>query len=97
MLVEVKKYNIGFIKRRPNKQEYMASCGCGTITFLGSLGWREIERVQVSVTCKNPDCKNENFMNLTKSNRGIYPYIEVIEKSRKGFKVKRINLSVFHD
>jgi hypothetical protein len=90
------KYDIGFVKRRPNtRDEYIASCGCGTITLLGSLGWRELERMDVA--CRNKECRNKNFINLTNKNRDIFPYIKVLHKDRKGFKIMRTNLSVFHD
>ncbi len=61
--------------------------------LLGSLHWRELDRT----TVKCEGCGNTNFVNLSSQKRVIYPYIEVLEKSRKGFKVKRTNLSVFHD
>lgn len=87
-----KKFNIGFVKHKGGG-EYFSSCNCGNINQLGSLNWRELERMDV--TC--PSCKNTNFINLSSKNRDIFPYMEVLEKSRKGFKLKRTNLSVFYD
>jgi len=86
------KYKIGFTKHKGGG-EYIASCGCGTVKLLGSLGWRELDRL--TVRCEG--CGNTNFVNLGSQNRVVYPHIEVLEKTRKGFKVKRTNLSVFHD
>jgi len=87
------KYSIGFFKRRTDSDSYFSRCNCGTTKLLGSLGWRELDRLNV----KCDGCGNTNFVNLSSNSRIIHPYIEVLEKSRKGFKVKRTNLSVFYD
>lgn len=98
----MKKYSIGFvrvIKREINNdvvEHVIASCGCGTIKLLG-----EARGYHGGVDNHHPTCDccgNIKFVKMKKNEkRVLYPYIEVIEKSRKGFKVKRTNLSVFHD
>jgi hypothetical protein len=88
------KFDIGFVKHKGNGQ-YLLSCGCGNKEDVGSLTYRELGSLTVNVTCKK--CRNKNFINLTRKKRDIFPYIEVLDKSRKGFKVKRTNLSVFYD
>lgn len=87
------KYNIGFIKRiEGSEDDYTVSCNCKT-KVVKTLHWRDISNKAVS--CDN--CENKKFVNLSYRNRVVHPYLEVLEKNNKGFKVKRTNLSVFHD
>lgn len=58
------------------------------------MGYRGID--SLSHECSG--CENTNFAKIKNENgRVVYPYIEVLHKDERGFKVKRINLSVFHD
>jgi PcfJ-like protein len=89
------KFDIGFITNHPNKHgHYILSCSCGTVKLLGSLNWRELEYAYRN-TCEK--CGNKNNVQLTSKHRDIFPYLEVLKKDRKGFKLKRTNLSVFFD
>ena len=82
-------YNIGFTKWHVGRQKYIASCGCGTIGLLGKY------RTSVH-TCEK--CGNTTFVLMESSQRRvIHPHLEVLESNRKGFKVKRTNVSVFYD
>lgn len=82
-------HNIGFIKLNQRTKRYIASCGCGTIGLLGKYK-------AFSHTCEK--CGNTNFASIDNNKyRVIFPHIEVIESNRKGFKVKRTNVSVFYD
>jgi PcfJ-like protein len=89
-----KKFNIGFVKHKGQGQ-YISSCSCGNKEDIGSLTYRELDSLTVNIACNK--CRNKNFINLTRKKRDVFPYIEVLDKSRKGFKVKRTNLSVFYD
>lgn len=88
-----KKYNIGFITKKRVGNTAIASCGCGTKVEL-QMGYRGID--SLSHECSS--CGSTNFAKIkNKNGRVVYPYIEVLHKDGRGFKVKRINLSVFHD
>lgn len=86
------KFDIGFVKRK-DANSYISSCICGEIKNVSSIS--NIELRNYDITCDK--CKNNNFINLTNKTRDIFPYLETLEKDRKGFKVKRTNLSVFYD
>lgn len=79
------KYKIGF-KTRMSDGRYVASCSCGVSQIL--------KKIYNDVTCEG--CGNTTFTWLS-GDRALYPYIEILEKSGKGFKAKRTNLSLFHD
>lgn len=88
----MQKYNIGIMLNRGDGN-YIASCGCGTVQLLGEMDWRQYR--DLHPVCEK--CGNKNFIKVNKGERVLHPYLDVLEKSRKGFKVKRTNLSVFHD
>lgn len=67
----------------------IASCNCGTIKMLSE------NYALNSIVCEG--CGNKKFLSMRKGERVLYPYVELINKSMKGFKVKRTNLSVLFD
>lgn len=85
-----RKYDIGFITSRPNDMsKYITSCSCGVIHLHDTYPRYD------SKPCKN--CGNKNFVYISdsqKKKREPFPYLQVLEKSRKGFKLLRTNLSV---
>lgn len=89
----MRKHIIGFVTQRSNHVDYIASCNCGTIRLLGDVHWSDVYRM--NLVCEG--CGNKTFVKLVSNKRIIHPYIELLQKSSKGFKVKRTNLSVFYD
>lgn len=78
---------IGITKRHDTMDAMVESCSCGNIRIVTS---------DFRKPCA--ECGNEKFISLNqKSNRTLIPYLEVLKSDRKGFKVKRINLSVMID
>ena len=88
---------VGIIKNNVHGYEYIGTCGCGTVRlFNKGLTWRERERITKDTVCEK--CGNSFWVKLNHyEHRKVFPYLEALDVSRKGFKVKRINLSVFHD
>lgn len=101
LAVKNKKYSIGIIKYQnvenengESSREYVSVCNCGTVKRLGKLTYLELNNLHI--VCE--DCGNSNFIKLHGvSNKTAYPYLEVLDKSDKGFKVKRTNLSIVCD
>lgn len=86
------KYKIGFYTRN-KKGAYIASCTCGTVKLIAFNEYRGYG--DIAVVCEG--CGNKDFVNLVSKSRAVTPYIEILNKDRKGFKAKRTNLSVFYD
>jgi len=82
------KYDIGIYNYRNSSQKWIMSCGCGTVGYSKS---------KPTFHYKCEGCGNTTFLNVPCDSRELYPYIHVLDKSRKGFKVKRTNLSVMVD
>lgn len=81
------KYDIGIWNYRNANERYVYSCGCGTVGLYKHKPTRPI--------CEG--CGNTNFIHMYLGGREIHPYISILDKSRKGFKAKRTNLSVMVD
>lgn len=84
------KFKIGFIKRDADK--FIASCSCGTVLLLDSPAWKSLN---ISPKCEK--CENTKFVRMGNDTRVLHPYIEILDKNRKGFKAKRTNLSISYD
>lgn len=82
------KYDIGIYNYKRDIEKWVISCGCGTVGLSKS-------RPTSHYKCEG--CGNTTFLNVTANNRELYPYLHVLEKSGRGFKVKRTNLSVMVD
>ena len=80
---------IGIVKKHKELGTSIESCLCGTVRILEVYG-------RSGQPCEK--CGNEKFLQLKQNeSRTLTPYLEVIHKDRKGFKVKRTNLSVIVD
>jgi hypothetical protein len=86
--VRLDKYNIGAYNYRQSSEKWVISCGCGTVGLSKS-------RPTSHYKCEG--CGNTNFLNITCGSRELHPYVDIIEKSARGFKAKRTNLSVMMD
>jgi PcfJ-like protein len=87
---------VGIIKGSVHGYEYIGTCGCGTVRLFNDLSWRERERITRDTVCES--CGNSFWVKLQHyEHRKVFPYLEALNVSRRGFKVKRVNLSVFHD
>lgn len=84
------KYKIGVVIRRilNGKNSYLASCNCGVIGLRG-------EENSSAYTCEG--CGNKEFIYLGYNHRKVHPYMDILYSTRKGFKAKRTNLSLFYD
>ncbi|MGV4321140.1 PcfJ domain-containing protein [Bacillus mojavensis] len=78
---------IGAVKKRDDI--HIASCSCKTLKILPE------GRLYQPVTCEN--CGNTEFVRLENDRRVTVPYLDVLRSDRKGFKVKRTNISVTVD
>ncbi|QPK89880.1 PcfJ domain-containing protein [Bacillus velezensis] len=78
---------IGAIKKKDDI--HIASCSCKTLKILpeGSIYQK--------VTCDN--CGNEQFVSLENDRRVVIPYLDLLKSDRRGFKVKRTNISIGMD
>lgn len=81
------KYKIGIYNYRKAIDKYMYSCTCGTVGLC--------ESKSINYTCEG--CGNKTFISLSCNSRTLHPYIDILEKSKKGFKAKRTNLSIIVD
>ena len=80
---------IGIVKKHKELGTSIESCLCGTVRILEVYG-------RSGQPCEK--CGNEKFLQLKQNeSRTLTPYLEVIHKDRKGFKIKRTNLSVIID
>lgn len=75
---------MGTLTYKRDVEKFVSSCSCGTVGLHKSK--------PTTTTCEG--CGNTNFINLSVNNRVVHPYIDVIWKNARGFKVKRTNLSV---
>lgn len=80
---KLSKYKIGIYNYRREGKKYVYSCGCGAVSLKDNNSPN---------TCES--CGNTKFIHLGLGERELYPYIEILDKSKKGFKAKRTNLSV---
>jgi len=83
------KFKIGVVTFNKN----IAMCSCSTVLLMDSKAWKESGNS--SPKCEK--CSNTNFIRISRGARELYPYIEILDKSRKGFKAKRTNLSLSFD
>lgn len=94
--MNIKDYRFGIIKtRRVNVDgryalHNLGVCSCGQ-HLMKDNAW--------STDFECDSCGNDYFIDATRQNgkRFVIPYIEVIRKDNRGFKIKRINLSVTYD
>lgn len=75
-----------------DSDKFVASCSCGTVQMLGERSYYSLRSLKA--TCES--CGNTKF-HIFNTNRELIPYFEILEKSGKGFKLKRTNLSVIVD
>ena len=85
------KYKVGIIKHRGNDLvDYVASCSCGTLRLIS------MQNRFSDIACEG--CGNTKFYGMSSIDKRILtPYLEILEKDRKGFKIKRTNLSIIID
>lgn len=96
-MIHEKNYKFGIIKRiqYKNKKDNITQirnigiCSCGQ-HIKGSL-------YQTHFDCDN--CGNTVFINAIRQTRQrfVIPYFQILRKDSRGFKIKRINLSVMYD
>ncbi|UGO50997.1 PcfJ-like protein [Bacillus phage vB_BanS_Nate] len=90
------KYKVRILQYKlvDNIREYYTSCTCGRKEVVGNtLSYSEREKI-----CKTPcPCGAKKTIEVEKGRRVNIPYIKVLDKSRRGFKLQRVNLSVFGD
>lgn len=79
------KFEIGLRKRYDN-DNFIYSCSCGIVRVIDST---------LQLANSKCECGNEKFVLIDRhENRTLIPYLEVLHKDRKGFKIKRTNLSL---
>lgn len=84
------KYDIGIWHHKRDIDRIIFSCGCGTV------GVRE-RALPFRAEHKCECCGNTKFININPNGRELHPYVEVLHKDKKGFKLKRTNLSIMVD
>lgn len=83
----MQKYKIGIYNHNHDKKKWIYSCTCGTVGLL--------DNQSTNYACEG--CGNSRFIYRGVHTRETYPYIDIIDKSKKGFKAKRTNLSLTVD
>ncbi|UUV46783.1 PcfJ domain family protein [Bacillus phage vB_BanS-Thrax4] len=94
------KYKIGITQNYnvevdgETKKAYYTSCTCGKREIVGyDLDYQ----ARQAIYNRECECGNNTFMHVEKNRRVAHPYLKVLDKSRKGFKIQRTNLSVMMD
>lgn len=86
---------VGIVKYINNRYVGICSCGVATLTKEKRLGYG-VESLVRELKCEN--CENTFWVKLNSMEyRKVFPHLEVLNLNARGFKVKRTNLSVWHD
>lgn len=80
-------YRFGIIVSKRNKNIGLCSCGQALLS-----------KNNYTTTFQCDNCGNDYFVNAKNQSgeRFVIPYLEALRKDNRGFKVKRVNLSVIH-
>lgn len=94
--MSLNKYKVAIMNHTlvDNIREYYTSCTCGRKVVHGKLpSYRDRENV-LNSKC---ECGAQKIIHIEGKKRVNIPYIKVLEKTRRGFRLQRVNLSVFAD
>ncbi|UUV46269.1 PcfJ domain family protein [Bacillus phage vB_BanS-Thrax2] len=90
------KYKVGIMNHTlvNNIREYYTSCTCGRNVVHGNLPTYQERQAVLNSEC---ECGAKKIIHIEGKQRVNIPYIKVLYKNRRGFKLQRVNLSVFAD
>lgn len=89
---------VGILKRVADSSygKYIGLCKCGVARYTDGEYYVDVKNLLKTLVCEN--CKNTFWVYLeSHTHRQVFPHLEALEVKRTGFKIKRTNLSVWHD